>query len=67
MDWIMLAVVLVTGPTFAQSQSHHIVNFTSGELCTKAADQFKNDLEKPGPGNLTVTVRVSCAERKAAK
>jgi hypothetical protein len=44
MDWVMIILILTTGPNFAQSQSHYLAGFTSEQLCQEAATHFRDGI-----------------------
>jgi hypothetical protein len=44
MDWIMLVLILVSGPNVTQTHSHQFVKFTSEQLCQDAATHFRDGI-----------------------
>jgi hypothetical protein len=67
MDWILMVLILTSGPTFAQSHSHEFVLFSSEKLCEDAAKAVSEQLGRPTESGIKVEVRTVCAQRKAAK
>lgn len=64
MDWVLTALVLTTGPNFAQTHSYSFVNFTSAQLCNEAIETLKQNYAGPAANGLSVEVRAACMKRK---
>jgi hypothetical protein len=66
MEWVLfvsLQWIVLGSPT--QPTSQVIQPFTSQELCNKAADAIRNEIEAPIAGNMRVQTlgRVVCVQR----
>jgi hypothetical protein len=64
MDWVMIVLILTTAPSFSQSHSHYLVNFTSEKLCNDAATNFKAQLGRSAETEMKIDVRAVCNQRK---
>lgn len=64
MDWVMIVLILVTGPNYTQTHSHQLADFTSEQLCQDAATHFRDGLGGAFEG-MKIEVRAVCAQRKA--
>ena len=64
MDWVMIVLILTTVPSFSQSHSHYLVNFTNEKLCNDAAANFKAQLGRSTETDMKIDVRAVCSQRK---
>ena len=65
MDWVLIVLILIEAPNFAQSHSHQFVNFTSEKLCFDALTTLRGDFSKPTESGAKITVRAACLQRKS--